>query len=504
MAKVVKKVKATVKKVKIDRKPAAKVKAKVKAKAKPEVKAKKVVKSAPAKTFFKPKFDDLMDGIEKKFKLGHGIISEEAKRSSVMSTGIISTDIMIGGGIYPGLWYTCFGGEGSAKSTQLMHIKAAAAESGVPILADYDFEGATAASPEYFENILHNMGIKRNFKDVFGEKDAKGKWVTTPLIRPYNVSTAEEFFNPAASLLRALPDKEFRDNRWFYVYDADKAGRAATQGKHSKSLFTETGRLYLEAEDGKPQAIFFLDSYPAMFPDRLDADDAGAGMAAVARSFSENCPKVGPKLRRKGVTIVGVNQLRLRPAFAMGNPEYEPAGETIKFWSSCRIRQAARALSGAPYSPVDEEASVLGEGLNDNYKFIHMKTIKNKTFAPYQESWQRVWCNNGLGEGSGFDPVWDAFYAGKQTGQIGGSYKKMQLNFPHLKTKTITWDDFKRLVLLKGKLLKQHCGELGIAKDPKIREHLFAQVASGKAHELYFEQKREEADEEEEDDGDDE
>lgn len=70
---------------------------------------------AAALELFKPDYDDVLDTIERKFKLGQGTMSREARASSQISTGLLGTDILFGGGILPGAWYTMFGGEGSAK-----------------------------------------------------------------------------------------------------------------------------------------------------------------------------------------------------------------------------------------------------------------------------------------------------------------------------------------------------------------------------------------------------
>ncbi len=453
----------------------------------------KVEKAEPAP--FRPDYDGLLDSIERKFKLGQGAMSREARDSAQISTGLLGTDLLFGGGILPGAWYTCFGGEGSAKSTHLAHIKISAADSGVPIMADFDYEGSTA--PDYYEGIFTFASNMKEVHELYGLKDNDtGKWITRPKVRYYNPSVAEDFFNSAASTLRRIPNKEFIDGRWWYTWDATQEGRAASQGRHSKVMFTKYGRLFVEAENGKPQAIYFLDSYPAMYPEKLDEDDKGVGMAAVARAMSENVPKIFSKLRSKGVTIVGVNQLRLRPAVMYGSPEYEPGGETLKFSSSVRVRQSALSVPSGWGKDKDNtglgsEDSVMYDG-KDNYRYIKMKTIKNKTSTPYLTAMQRVWTDDGTGTAHGFDPAYDTFNYLKSTGQITGTMKNLKCSLADTK-RGMDWSGFKALIVLRGKELKEHCAELGLAKNPNLRTRCFEQIRSGKGHELYFERIRNKA-----------
>ena len=271
---------------------------------------------------FKPDYGAVLKEVSKKFKTSSGSMSLEARLSCTVSTGLLSSDLMLGGGLVAGRWYTVFGGEGSAKSTHVAHIKIAAADLDVPVMQDLDYEGSS--DPIYYEGIMEFYSKMRKITDLYGLKDeASGEWIIQPRVDYQQVTVAEDFFNPAAALLRRIPDKVYVDGRWWYSWADDKYGRGMSKGQHSPAMLREYNRLMIEAENGLPQAIYFLDSYPAMYPDRLDEDDAGSGMAAVARAMAENIPKVLGKLRPKGVIIVGVNQLRQRPAVMYGCLHYD-------------------------------------------------------------------------------------------------------------------------------------------------------------------------------------
>ena len=442
--------------------------------------------SKKAQQFFTPDYSALIDEMEKSSRLTKGAMSAEARRGATISTGLLGTDIMLGGGLVGGRWYTILGPEGSAKSSHLAHIKIRAADYAVPIQQDYDFEGSS--EPAYVEGIMRfSSKSMRKIHELYGLKDDKNKVIVPAKVRYYNPDVAEDFFNPVASLLRKLPDKIYVDGKWWYVWDNDKFGKGQANGKYSKVMYSKHGRLFVEAENGLPQALFYPDSYPAMFPEELDEDDKNPGMAAVARAMSANIPKILPKLRRKNVSIVGVNQLRLRPAVRFQNPEYEPGGEAIKFASSVRIQQRARSVPHGK-GPIEKEQSVFFPDREDTYRYVHMKAIKNKVSTPYLESWQRVWVDDGAGGAHGFCPAYDTVQYLKNTGQATGNMKKIAVDFGDGTVKfSATWQQFKTLVLKPKEALPKVLRELKLKQDPKLRERCFHQMKNGDGLARYFE-----------------
>jgi len=437
-------------------------------------------KSQQEKPAFTIDYGELVSSVEKKFGVNTGTMDAKAQRASAVSTTLLGTDLMLGGGLLPGAWYTVLGGEQSAKSTHCMHMAQGAARAGIPIISYDDFEGSL--DPVYWEAMILSAVKGLRFHEVFGVQDEDGNYVIKPKIRKREPDNAEQFFDPIASLLRKLPYKRFIKGRWFYAFKNTKENRKYVGDNYSKVLYSKYNMFFVEAHDGLPQAVFFTDSYPAMFPERLDEDDAGSGMAAIARMFAENVPKVLGKLKPKGATIVGVNQLRLRPGFNMGDPSYEPGGETIKFASSVRIRQTGRSVPHGK-GPIEVEDSI-GEG-EDRYRYVHMKTIKNKRGTPYLEAWQRVWVSDTSGQAHGFDPVWDTFSFLRQTGQVTGGMNKMKV--PLLSTKrSYSWDEFKRLILTEKADRPKMLKKLGMREDPKLRDTCFKQIRTGEAMKMMF------------------
>lgn len=438
-----------------------------------------------------PSYSDLMDELEKHYGLSAESMDPEARRSSVMSTGSLVTDLVLGGGIFPGGWYTIFGPEQSCKSTQTMGILGAAALQNMPLCSISDFEGST--SPDYLGSMWSNREL--DMETLFGVKDSHGKWSVEPKVRYYSLAVAEKFFDMLAAVLRRLPNKEFMDGKWYFVYENTKENRKIVGNTYSPKLFSRYNAFYVPAPDGKPQAIFVVDSYPAMLPGKQDVDDPNNAIAVQARMFSDNLKKVKGKLRGKAVTVIGVNQLRAVPMAMYGPTETEPGGTALKFFSDCRLKQTPRAASAAGFvadkgkgGMIFSEESVDG-GL-DTYRMIYLKAEKNKLSQPGIEGWLRLWVADSDNIARGFDPVYDVQEYLKKTGQVTGNMKKMVIKIGNLEIGPINWLTFKKLVLLTGKDLKEVCQQAGITKPPKLRERCFEQLRSGKALELYSENKK--------------
>lgn len=449
---------------------------------------------APVKTKHKHDLTALLDATEKKFRITSVSTDPEARRTSAMDTGILSLNLLMGGGIIPGLWVTVYGGEGSAKSTTLNTIEASFATKDISG-AYYDFEGSV--DPVYSGNLIRRIaelkGSTLTIDKVFGVRDPKtNKWKVPPIFRLYSESVGDAMFDAMASLARQLPDKIFHEKKWWYVFDEKPADMTVNAKLSSR------GAYYVECENGYAEMVIFLDSYPMMYPESLDEDGKGAGMAAVARMFSANIPKIAGKLKKKGITVIGVNQLRLRPGVTHGNPEYEPAGEAVKFASAIRINNRARSVPHGK-GPIEEEASVLEEG-NDQYKYILMKVTKNKSHTSIGlESWQRVWASDPSGDAQGFCPAWNVYDYLTLTGQAirfgTGKVRKIMMALYSVDGETIVYQndkmvfaDLKAMVLLPEEERKAYAkDELGMTKEEYLTyfsgsalyDHCQAQILEG-------------------------
>lgn len=431
---------------------------------------------------------DILSDLEKVVKIQAVSLSHE----TALSTGLLCLDTIMGGGIRPGL-ATIAGPEQSSKTTTAITAMGAAIQNNVPMTVLWDAENSSGSSTDYIVNIFKTMGLKIDMETVFGVRK-NGKYVIPPKVYYRDEGEMETFFGWVSGLLRRLPDKRFEDDKWWYIYENTRENKAKFKDVLDRRMSSANNAVYIEAEDSSLQAYILMDSWPSLLPASQDEDDARSGMALQAREFSKNIPRVKGKLRAKRVAIIGINQIRQKPAVMYGDPSYEPGGEALKFYSDVRIWNKPRALSGVPYNPkgkgqIEEEPSVEGEGV-DVYRYIHSKAIKNKLSVPGRETWLRIWVSDYKGEARGFDPVWDTFYTLVLTGQLSGKRSSMLLNIQKLgqAKKNIGWQEFKTLILGTKEEISTVCLKMGY-KPVNIRRGLFAMSKSGVLEDLYIKTK---------------
>jgi RecA/RadA recombinase len=451
--------------------------------------------------------------LEKVVKIQSITIGEENR----CSTGSICLDIVLGGGLTAGM-YTWSGAEQSAKTTLAIMMLAASVNQEVGLRVLWDAEGSSGSSMDYVENVFETQGVHADMETLFGVRK-KGKYVVTPMIYYRDEGEMDTFYNWLSGLLRRLPDKRFEAERWWYVYEPTQENKAKYKGKYDRNLSAVNNGLYIPAPSGALQAMILIDSYPALLPESMDTDDPKSGMALQAREFSKNIPRVKGKLRAKRVALIGVNQIRKAPGVMFTDPNYEPGGEALKFYSDARLRSTPRALYGVPYDPkgkgqIEKEPSLSGEG-EDTYRYIHLKAIKNKLSVPGRETWLRIWVQDDDAKARGFCPVWDTFYALHMTGQVSGKRTSMLLDIHGLgpAKKNIAWAEFKKLILGSKEDKAAVCKKLGY-KPINLRSGMFNLMRKGILEDLYAEQhkvalkkakakaKAAEVDEDEDDDDD--
>jgi hypothetical protein len=176
------------------------------------------------------------------------------------------------------------------------------------------------------------------------------------------------------------------------------------------------------------------------------------------------------------------------------SPEYEPCGEALKLYSDVRLKWSANALSSvskdigekiAGKGQIEEESSIMMKHGTDNYRYIKVRGHKNKLSRPYLECWLRLWITDAKGDAQGFDPVFDTYMYLLSTGQVEGKRAKMRLKFKgNEASRSMSWMDFKRLILGDRSTVKSICQDIGM-KPVVLRDKCFAQMAAGTGIELY-------------------
>lgn len=475
---------------------------------------KEAAEKSPARAPKKMGFDissilnSTIDDIAKR----QGFESSSLESIPPMSTGVLSHDLIMGGGIRPA-WFTMFGMEQSAKTTSALTIMASAVKEKIPLIPFLDYEGSTASSLDYVKSILNSVGLKVTTDQVFGKKDKDGKWLIPPLVRYRSETVLESFFDFMHAVLAELPDKKLVAGKWWLVFEDTKVNKAKVGDAADPTMAKKYGKgIWVPAEDGKLQAIFFTDSYPAMNPRAQDKEDTNNSLALQARAFSQQIPRVKGRMAQKMVAVVGINQLRAVPMAMYGPTENEPGGNALKLYSDCRIKHTSRALSAAPFTPKqgakvrdEQEPSATVEGGLDTYRYVMCKAIKNKLWTPQREAFIRIWVEDATGTARGLDPVFDTIFFLKETGQLSGKRAKFLLNLEGLGAakKPVTWAILKKWILGDKEVMTQISTQLGY-KPMSLRAFCFKQMRDGVAEELYVKTKGAKAkpsDDEDEDGG---
>ncbi len=461
-----------------------------KGKDEPVKKSKKKDKEAKGK----PKFDyagiynENMDTIARR----QGVESSSLDAGPPVSTGMLCSDLQLGGGVRAGM-YTSAGDEQSAKTTSVLVMMANFIKAGIPLIEFFDYEGSTKNSKAYVRSIIRGSGIKMTIDELFGKKDEDGKWIVRPRVRYHAESVGEKFYDYLSEVLRTLPDKKFIAKKWWLIFEDNKVNKAKYEEYADSSMPKKYGKgIWIEAPDDKLQAVFFVDSYPAMNSIANDEEDVNNGLALQARMHSKHLPRVKGRLAEKMVALVGVNQIRDVPMAMFGPKVQEPGGKALRFNSDVRIRNTPRG-SGQPLWPKnfnkqfeEVERSVEADGL-DRYRYINTKAIKNKLWTPNRQAWMRIWIEDGKGVARGFDPFWDTMYYLKQTGQlIGKGRKALSLKLEGMGTgKALEWSDYKKWVLGDKDQMKAICKKAGL-KPMSLRAYCFKQIADGTGEKLYL------------------
>lgn len=430
-----------------------------------------------------------MDSLERQF----GLIASSGQSRDRQSTGLLTQDLLWGGGFAPGM-YGVAGKEKAGKSTLVLTTLAASLKNpNIPFRAYFDAEGAIVNSPEYAQKILRGYDIGNIL-----EPDENG----IKQVRLYGEAVIEKFYGYLRKIMRVMPDKFYdaEHEQWLYRFKDDKIGKramAAMQMKPDKALSKFYKGNVCVAEYTGLEGMVFIDSYAAMVTQENDeAEERGKRRAQEASAFSEQIKLVVAPLTAKGVTVFGTNQIRMNPQAGYGAPpEYEPGGEALKFYSNVREMLRANSPSSVPgpwkkstekgRSHMMVEESVEWPGRSDYYHFSAQQNGKNKYSTPYRHTWIRIWAQDGKGHGRGICPVYDAYRFLELTNQVERRGEQLKIPIGPFAKKTINWQAFKLHILAhtlrRRDLLDKTSKQFG---EFNLRKELFKQIRKGTAQDL--------------------
>jgi RecA/RadA recombinase len=425
----------------------------------------------PATAAFNSLLATQFDNLEKKYEMAGAATRSLDK----ISSDSLVCDLVTGGGFTPTGINQLAGGEGSAKTTTTFHTLGRA-------LAD------RSASMIHF-NDPENTFDQDYVSNIFGPRFDP---MLLERLRYADQNILESYFDFIRAIIRTLPDKVWNEDIGSFVYRINNkvpeqvALRevAQTRGIKPDTRLSTKEFTVIPALTSTPQALFILDSIPALITDKADdrESDEGGGMSEKARVMAEVLPKTAGRFRRKGVVALFINQLREKPGVMYGSPIYEPGGNTLKFYSAQRTWTTTRVPPNDTFKKDKEMTQLNVEdnplGGKDYYSFKEYKNVKNKAGTPFLRGWFRVWTADPDGKGHGIDPVFDLWEYLSMTGQVTGgrvSKKGFKLLLPGAhkslgSEEPLNWHTFKLLVLAErygGAYLKA-AKEAGYSKPPKL------------------------------------
>jgi len=206
-----------------------------------------------------------------------------------LSTGVLSLDLIFGGGLQRGRFCTIFGGEHVGKSTLLQEIAVSAQLQGIPVVF---LDPETGADPVF----MQRQGLRIEHKLSVGKQKYASFYYAQP-------DTGEDTYRLIMRTLNRMPD----------------------------------------VTSGPPTIAFFVDSFAALSSENVDEETGtGGGITPEPRMHSQYLKQIKVRLRKKGGVLVGTNQVRSNIG-AYGAPDQETGGKALRFYPDYKLRVSRRS-----------------------------------------------------------------------------------------------------------------------------------------------------------------